>query len=63
MPSKARYKTKGGDKDFADKITFNPRGSAGGKKPASETEEPGDQDAKRQVGQFGGAGQPPLMKK
>jgi hypothetical protein len=63
MPSKASYKRKGGKKDAAAKNTFNPRGSGKGKQPATQTNEPFEQDAERQIGQFGGAGEPPLMKK
>jgi len=28
-----------------------------------QTEQPFEQDAKRRIGQFGGAGEPPMMKK
>jgi hypothetical protein len=63
MPSKATHKTKGGKKDSAAKNTLNPRGSGKGKQPASQTGEPFEQDAERRIGQFGGAGEPPLMKK
>ena len=62
MPSKSRYKTKGGDKDFADKITFNPP-SKSGKRRRSQTREPSEQNRERQIGQFGGQGEPPLVKK
>jgi len=30
---------------------------------ASQTKKPFEQDSKRRIGQFGGAGEPPLMKK
>jgi hypothetical protein len=63
MPSKASHKSKGGDKDAASKNTINPRGSGGGKQVGDQTGEPFEQDAKRRMGQFGGAGEPPLMKK
>jgi len=62
MPSKARYKTTGGDKDFADKITFNPP-SHSGKRRGSQTRRPDEQKPGRKVGQFSDQGQPPLIKK
>jgi hypothetical protein len=62
MPNKASYKKKGGNKDAATKHSFNPPRSSGGKR-ASQTREPNEQDVERQIGQFGGAGEPPLMKK
>ena len=61
MPNKASYKKQGGDKDAADKNTFNPpEGASRGRRGRREPEE---QDPKRRIGQFGGAGEPPLMKK
>jgi len=30
---------------------------------STQTEQPFEQDAKRRIGQFGGAGEPPMMKK
>jgi hypothetical protein len=61
MPSKARQKKQGGDKDSAEKNTFNrPKGGSGSRRGRREPEE---QDPKRRIGQFGGAGEPPLMKK
>ena len=63
MPSKASHKSKGGDKNSAAKNTFNPPTSGGGKKPSSQTGEPFEQDARREFGQFGGAGEPNLIKK
>ena len=62
MPSNASHKSKGGDKNSAAKNTFNPPRS-GGKKPSSQTGEPFEQDARREFGQFGGAGEPNLIKK
>ena len=62
MPSKASYKKKGGNKDSATKNTFNPPQSNVPKR-GSQTREPEEQDAERQVGQFGEAGKPPLIKK
>lgn len=63
MPSKAKPKKSGGDKDFADKNTMNPPNSGGSKRQRNQTREPEQQDPKRRIGQFGGAGEPPLMKK
>ena len=63
MPSKASHKTKGGDKDFAEKITFNPPSRTGRQKRGSQTGGTEEQDPKRRLGQFGGAGEPPVMKK
>jgi hypothetical protein len=61
MPSKASHKKQGGDKDAAEKNTFNPpKGGSGSRRGRREPEE---QDPKRRIGQFGGAGEPPLMKK
>jgi hypothetical protein len=62
MPSKASSKKKGGNKDAATKNTFNPPLPSDSKR-ASQTREPEEQAVERQVGQFGEAGQPPLMKK
>jgi hypothetical protein len=62
MPSKAGHKIKGGNKDSAAKNTFNPA-SGGQKKRGSQTGEPFEQDPKRRVGQFGGAGEPLITKK
>jgi hypothetical protein len=62
MPRRASQKSKGGDKDSATKNTFNPP-SGGRKKRGSQTDEPFEQDRKRRVGQFGGAGEPPITKK
>jgi hypothetical protein len=62
MPSKASHKTKGGKKNFADKNTMNPTGPGQGNPPPG-TNEPFEQDKKRRVGQFSGAGEPPLTRK
>ncbi len=63
MPQKASYKSKGGDEDPAAKNTMNPPGAPGGKRRRSQTPGPSEQDPKRRTGQFGGEGEPPLMKK
>ncbi len=63
MPNKASYKSKGGKKDSAAKNTFNPPTSGGGKQVASQTGNPEEQSPAREFGQFGGEGEPPLMKK
>ena len=60
MP-KASYKSKGGDKDSAVKNTFNPPGPAG--QHGDQQRNPEQQEPGRPIGQFGGAGEPPLMKK
>ena len=53
-------KTKAGSKDFAEKRTLNPGGRGGaGRAP----QPPQEQDPKRRFGQFGGEGEPPLIKK
>ena len=62
MPSGAKHKKSGGDKDFATKNTMNPPTPGGAQLPG-QTGEPEEQDAKQRSGQFGGAGEPPLMKK
>lgn len=62
MPKKASYKSKGGDKDAATKNTFNPP-TTQQTGPPGETAEPSEQDPKRRIGQFSGAGEPPLTKK
>jgi hypothetical protein len=59
MPSKAKKKTRGGDKDFADKNTFNPPAHPG----KEGLNEPEQQDPKRRIGQYGGKGEPPIMKR
>ena len=62
MPQRASHKTRGGDKNSADKNTMNPPSRGGGRR-RSQTPGPSEQDPKRRVGQFGGEGEPPLMKK
>jgi len=62
MPNKASYKSKGGNKDSATKNTFNPSPGQGPEHDV-EGKGPEEQDAKRRIGQFGGAGEPPIMKK
>ncbi len=59
MP-KASHKTKGGDKDSAVKNTFNPPAGGGHE---SQTPGPQERDPEHRQGQFGDAGNPPLMKK
>jgi len=62
MPNKASYKSRGGNKDSATKHTMNPP-AGGGQVPDVESKGPEEQDPKRRIGQFGGAGEPPIMKK
>jgi hypothetical protein len=62
MPDTASYKSRGGDKDAATKHTMNPP-SGGGQAPDVDANAPEEQDSKRRIGQFSGAGQPPNMKK
>jgi hypothetical protein len=60
---------KGSGKDSAAKHTFNPSEGGGGHgsmetgSSRSQTRGPEEQDVKRRIGQFGGAGEPPLIKK
>jgi hypothetical protein len=64
MPRKGSSpKSRGGKKDSAAKNTFNPPAAGGRKKRGSQTAEPSEQDTKRRIGQFSGAGEPPLTKK
>ena len=64
--AKATHKTKGGKKDSATKNTFNPPAHGGTPRdvqaPAG-TNEPFEQDAKRRIGQFTGAGEASIIKK
>lgn len=62
MPNKASYKSRGGKKDAATKNTMNPPDGQG---PTPDPRAKGteEQDPKRRLGQFGGAGEPPIMKK
>ena len=62
MPDKASYKSRGGKKDSATKNTFNPP-TGGGRRPDVDAKGPEEQDPKRRIGQYGGAGEPPIMKK
>ena len=62
MPSNAKAKKTGGNKDAATKHAMNPP-AQGGKQPGNQTHEPEELDPERQFGQFGETGQPPLMKK
>jgi len=62
MPDKASYKSHGGNKDAATKHTMNPP-AGGGQAPDVESNAPEEQDPKRRIGQFSGAGEPPIMKK
>lgn len=63
--AKAKHtNTKGTHKDSAAKNTMNPPAGGG---PHDPQLLPGtanqEQDPKRRIGQYGGAGEPPLMKK
>jgi len=62
MAKAKRTNVKGSHKDSATKNTMNPPGGGGGTQELGGT---GDQaqDPKRRIGQYGGAGEPPLMKK
>jgi hypothetical protein len=62
MPNKASYKSRGGDKDAATKHTMNPP-TGDGRAPDADAPGTEEQDPKRRIGQFGGAGEPPIMKK
>ncbi len=62
MPSKAKAKKTGGDKDAATKHAMNPP-AQGGTQPGSQTHDPEQLDPKRRFGQFGESGQAPLIKK
>jgi hypothetical protein len=63
MAGKAKHKSGGGThKDSATKHTMNPIGQ-GDQPPGEQTREPEEQDPKRRIGQFGDAGNPPIMKK
>jgi hypothetical protein len=58
MPSKRKRDSK----DSATKNTFNPP-TGGAPASGSQTREPEEQDLKRRAGQYGGSGNPPIMKK
>jgi hypothetical protein len=62
MAQAKRTRVKGQHKDFAAKQTMNPPGAPGGSRASGGTGTQ-EQDPKRRLGQFGGAGEPPLMKK
>jgi hypothetical protein len=62
MPAQATYRSKGGHKDSAGKKTLNRRENKKGKQPISQTHQPFVRDVKRRIGQFGGAGEPPIKK-
>jgi hypothetical protein len=61
VPNKASYKSKGGKKDAATKHALNV--PSGGREPDIESKGSEEQDPKRKIGQFGDAGQPPIMKR
>jgi hypothetical protein len=64
MPQKASHKTRGGNKDSAAKRSMNQPIPGTDAVPAKGgTSEPEQQDSKRRMGQFGGAGEPTIMKK
>jgi hypothetical protein len=64
MPQKATYKTRGGNKDSAAKRSMNQPIPGTDAVPAKGgTREPEQHDPKRRMGQFGGAGEPPIIKK
>jgi hypothetical protein len=64
MPNKASYKSKGGKKDSAAKRSMNqPIPGTEDVPGKGGTPEPEQQDPKRRMGQFGGAGEPPIIKK
>jgi hypothetical protein len=55
------YKSRGGDKDFASKTTFNPPATLQGKRAMAQPDVLTDEDrAGKFIGRFGGAGEPPL---
>ena len=62
MPKAKRTNVKGQHKDFAAKNTMNPPDGGGGTQTLGGTGTQ-EQDPKRRLGQFGGAGEPPLIKK
>ncbi len=57
--AKRQAKNRGGDKSFSSTNTINPPDGA----VDGQTREPYEQDVKRRIGQFGGEGEPPPMKK
>lgn len=62
MAKAKQTKVKGSHKDSASKNTMNPANGSGGTQELGGTGTQA-QDPKRRIGQFGGAGEPPLMKK
>jgi hypothetical protein len=61
--AKAKHTNRKGDhKDSASKNTMNPPAGGGGTQVLGGTGMQ-EQDPKRRLGQFGDAGEPPLMKK
>jgi hypothetical protein len=63
MPKAKRTNVKGQHKDSAAKNTMNPPAGGGGGTQVLGGTGTQEQDPKRRIGQFGGAGEPPLMKK
>ncbi len=61
--SRARYKSRGGEKRFADKTTLNAPSSPPGVRPGPQGEQADEDRTGRSIGRFGGAGEPPLPKK
>ncbi len=62
MPKAKRTNVKAPRKDAAAKNTMNPPSGGGGTQTLGGTGSQA-QDPKRRLGQFGGAGEPPLIKK
>ncbi len=63
MAKAKRTNVKGSHKDFASKNTMNPtQGGGRGTQTIGGTGTQ-EQDPKRRIGQFGGAGEPPIIKK
>ena len=62
MPNNPSYKSKGGDKDSAVKHTMNPPAGSG-PEPDVESKGTEEQDPKRRIGQFTGAGAPGQIRK
>ena len=60
VKAKTAQKSRGGQKRFAAKHTFNP-GPGGATLPNDQTREPFEQDRKRRLGQYVGAGEAPIM--
>jgi hypothetical protein len=62
VPNNASYKSRGGDKDAATKHAMNPP-TGGRQAPDTDGKVTDEQDPKRRIGQFSGAGEPPNLKK